>query len=290
MTDTTVAALIDMQAIIKSLLPSFITAGDYALQVQHRVEGTTKAEEGTVFSQAITDADLSVQSFFEMTLLAKLPLAKFYGEESSHLLNSKYFPVESDYTVTLDPINHTLAYKDGLTAFDIILSISYKDEIQAAVVYLPAYGEFYIGIKDKGGFVTTRQAVEKDADWQPRELTHSLGKVLVYNNAELKERVSEKFECVDLAGDYDPHDWNLTISDILRGNLIGYIRPNAHIIDWGVIGFVVEQYGGVVSDVAGASIPNYWDFPSKKIPSLIVSVNQEVHLKLLQLIGSGGGL
>lgn len=277
----------NLKATIESLLPFFIVAGDYALQVQGKVEGSTKAAEGTIFSQAITDADLSVQSFFELTLLAKMPEVAFYGEESSHLLNSKYFPDKAEYTITLDPINHTLAYKDGLPAFDTILTISHQTEMVAAVVYLPAYGEFYIALKGQGGFVTTRQKVEAGAAWQPRTLGHTQGRVLVYNNGPLKEAVRRKYECIDLVADYDPKQWDLTISGILRGELIAYIRPDADILDWGAIAFIVQECGGVVTDFAGSAIPNYWDSKEKRIPSLVVSVNQEIHLALLQLIGSG---
>lgn len=275
----------DYRATVEALLPIFVLAGDYALTVQTRVEATTKSAEGTIFSQAVTAADTSIQGLFEIALLPLLPHAAFFGEERSVLQNQRFFQQDSMLRVTLDPLNHTIAFIDGYPAFDIILTISDGPNIQAAVVYLPAYGEFYIGIAGSGAYSTTRAHLREGRPWQQRTLSDLNAPVLIYDSPALATKIPERLGAIDLARSYKPNsDWNVTISSILRGGLSGYFRPNASILDWGAVAFIVEQAGGVVSDAAGKAIPSYWDYDNHRIPSLLVAVSGRIHEELLQLM------
>lgn len=273
---------VDYRELVQSLLPVFILAGDYALSVQSRVEATTKSAEGTIFSQAVTTADTSIQGLFEIALLPIVPGAAFFGEERSVLQNERFFDQESPLRITLDPINHTLAFIDGHQAFDIILTVSNGDYMKAAVVYLPAYGEFYIGIANQGAFTTTRAEVKNNHPWQQRNVNDSQAPVLIYNSPEVRAQIPPHLEVIDLAKDYQPQGpWTTTISGILRGQLSAYYRPNAHIIDWGAIAFIVECAGGIVSDLSGSVIPSYWQQANRRIPSLLVSTSERIHSELL---------
>lgn len=275
--------MMDIRHFIQSSLPLLIKAGDYALQVQNRIKGTAKLDYATASAQAVTDADLSIQNFFEVWLLAQYPQVSFYGEEESR--NLFYFPDNSEYIVSLDPINHTLAFKDGLTAFDIILSISSRTEgILGAVVYLPADGEFFMAIKNEGGFQTTKHEVEKNVPWKTIRLQDVSRSVLIYNNFSLKKCFNEKFKVVDLCLDYNLKSWDMTISAILRGNLSGFAVPGAHIIDWGAIGFIVSESGGAISDFRGNIVSNYWNYPERKVPELLAATDEVIHSELLQLL------
>ena len=276
--------MFDSKAVIESLIPHFIRAGRYALQIQPVVRRSLKTSFQTRVSQAVTDADLAIQNYFEVALLAEFPEFAFYGEEESR--NAAYFPDKAEITISLDPINHTLPFQDGLPIFDIILSISQGKELIAALTYIPSVGEMYIGIKDQGGFFTTKEAVLRGDPWQSYRLPASANKVLTYNNAQLTGILRQEFEVVDLELDYSPDTWCTAIHSILRGEICGYVRPTAHIIDWGAIACIAVACGGIASDFQGSTLPSYWDYPRKRIPSLVVSANAATHESMLRLLAT----
>ena len=73
-------------------------------------------------------------------MLAKFPELGFFTEEEKYSYNLKYFSKDNDYVLTLDPINGTRFYKDGLLIFDIIITILHRRKIEAAVAYIPVSG------------------------------------------------------------------------------------------------------------------------------------------------------
>ena len=127
----------DINKVIDYLLPNIVIAGDYAAQIQAVVQNKSNKNEKTVFQQALTDADLSVQNFLEVALLAEYPDICFYTEEEDKSLNMKYFPTNAEYEISLDPINGTQFYRDNLRIFDIIITITRHDDVVSAITYLP---------------------------------------------------------------------------------------------------------------------------------------------------------
>ncbi len=291
---------LNLKEAINCLLPCFIVAGDFALKVQPDVRRSQKPGEATAFSQALTDADMAIQNYFEVVLLAKFPSWGFFGEEESR--NSVYFANyaaeqlgggatkgsrSAEYVFTLDPINHTLPFQDGSACFDIVLSVSRAGRIVAGLTYLPALGEFYLGLEGAGLFTTSREEVQSGTSWRPYSLPEASPRVMVYNDPAQKARLREEFDVIDLVADYKPQGWSTSINDILRGTLSAYARAQASIIDWGAIACIVQAGGGCVSDFSGAPIPSYWDFDDCKVPSLLVSINETVHERVLSCLSGG---
>ena len=78
-------------AMVETYLPVMVTAGDYARRIQPRIAGPARKAGQNPWVQAITDADQSVQTFFEVTTLARFPAN---GSKSSrrlpHELNTSW--------------------------------------------------------------------------------------------------------------------------------------------------------------------------------------------------------
>ena len=114
----------EVHELLSMYLSQMPVAGDYALQVQATVEKQPeKAGMDNPFGAALTDADLSLQNFFEVLTLAHFPTVSFYGEEESHSLNMKYFSEGEPLKVLLDPIDGTRYYADNLDSFNIMISV-----------------------------------------------------------------------------------------------------------------------------------------------------------------------
>lgn len=271
----------DVRGTLRSFLPSLIVAGDYALRIQKRVGGlVSKVEAASIFSEALTDADIAVQTFFEVILIGRHPDLGFEPEETSR--NLRYFPVNAEYIVTLDPINGTLFYKDGLPLFDIVMTILREGRVVGAVTYVPVRGEFFIGVAGEGAFTTTREEVAQDRPWAEFRLPTAPAQLaLTYRCLDdVEARLKRIVPSVDLARDYDPATAWVTIFSILRGDICAFLKGDAQVIDWGAIGFIVEQAGGVVTDFAGQPIPPY-DPPRRRIPNLLCCVDRDLHSRIV---------
>src|SRR5262245_43147162 len=96
-----------VEEMVEFFLGLLVTAGDYALAIQPRVAGPEQKSGHNDWVSALTDADLSVQSYFEVATLARFPTVHFFGEEYAQSLNQKYFPRDAEFSVHLDPINAT---------------------------------------------------------------------------------------------------------------------------------------------------------------------------------------
>jgi myo-inositol-1(or 4)-monophosphatase len=79
--------------ILTTLLPYLKTAGIYAQQIQSRIAAQPEKESpaGNIFSAALSDADLSIQTMIEVVLLGTFPEIRFFGEEYAQSYNTKYF-------------------------------------------------------------------------------------------------------------------------------------------------------------------------------------------------------
>ena len=132
-------------------------AGAYALEIQSRIEKhPDKQGMDNPFGAALTDADLSLQNFFEVITLARFPGVAFFGEEEEQSLNMKYFPEGVELKVLLDPIDGTRYYADNLPSFNIIVSIVSQKGFEAAIVYIPGKERCYAARSGEGARVYTR--------------------------------------------------------------------------------------------------------------------------------------
>ena len=276
----------DINKVIDYLLPNIVIAGDYAAQIQAVVQNKSNKNEKTVFQQALTDADLSVQNFLEVALLARYPGISFYSEEEDKSLNMKYFPSNAKYEISLDPINGTQFYRDNLRIFDIIITVTRHDNVVSAVTYLPCKEVFYFSITNAGAFTLTKTEVLAQSSWRPFRLSSDNETVMVFDDPETKKKIETELTAIDLCSDYDPKNWSLTQNSILTGELGAYVRFNAHLIDWGAIGFIVGEAGGVVTDALGNDIPSFRKHPNRRVPSVVVAANHELHEKILRALGN----
>lgn len=276
----------DLRQAVEYYLPHLVLAGDYALRIQSRVRSqATKENAATPLSQALTDADLSVQNMIEVATLARYPDVAFDPEEADKSVNLKYFPTDAPFLITLDPINGTAFYKDGLPIFDIIITILEGKRIVAAIVYLPAKGLFFIGIQGHGAFSTTKEGVPHNTTWSPFRLQPQSDIVLTYRcPVEVEEQLRQVLPVRDIQRDYHPRDWNFSINSILTGDITAFVKTQVQIIDWGAIAFIAELSGGVVSDLQGNPIPSYLDYPDRRIPNIVASSSRQVHERILAAI------
>lgn len=141
--------------IIETLLPTLRTSGEYAVNIQSRIQAQPSKEADNFYATALTDADLTIQTAVELALLAKFPHLPFFGEEYERSYNTKYFTgieLTEDYLITLDPIDGTRTYLDGLDCWSIVLSVIKNKRYEAVMVLQPRRNQYIYALRGQGVF------------------------------------------------------------------------------------------------------------------------------------------
>ena len=180
-----------LKELINFTLQQLVIAGDYACLVQPNVRAEN-GKGGNLFHDALTDADLSIQNFFEVALLARFPQFSFYGEEEARSLNAKYFPADAEYEVTLDPVNGTRLFIDQFDTFDIVATVWREGAICAALTYLPAKGAAYFALEGEGAFTLAKSEIVNQLPWRPFSIPRQSKQVLVSGAAVLYQQLEGK--------------------------------------------------------------------------------------------------
>jgi 3'-phosphoadenosine 5'-phosphosulfate (PAPS) 3'-phosphatase len=279
--------MISTEEILNFYLPYLYRAGEYAIRIQSRVvsQPSKISADSNLLSEALTDADLSIQNLFELITLAQFPEIRIVGEEVNQSLNLKYFPNDADTLIILDPINGTKMYKDISGEFDIILAISRGGHIVGGVTYIPETGYFYLATED-GAFWTTAARVREGTSWQNLHIQARSDIIITYRASKKEAAVLKRnFKTlVELDNDYDASIRNYAIHDILTGRTAACLRRNGYIGDWGVIGFIVKRAGGTFIDFDGNEILGSERFLDFRIPTMIFASDAELAMKLREII------
>lgn len=277
---------IGLDAAIRHLLPHIVVAGRLACRVQDDIAKNGNrngdAKNGDRFTEALTDADIAVETYLGTVLLTSFEDASFYGEEYERDRVSAYFPKDAPYLVTLDPIDGTLYFKDGLPLFAIILTICVQDAIAASVVYLPREERLYFALKGCGAMTMTATDVSAGREPAPHRVTEHGNIVLLGANS--RDRIgafeAAGFEVVTPAIDYDGSmEWEKTSVRMLAGRIAGMAFSKAQLIDAGAIAFIAVEAGGV------DNAPTYHP-ETRRAEPLIVGASRETYEKIAAVMAS----
>jgi len=270
--------------IISYLLPFVATAGAYSAQIQREV-GTHEAKDGaTIFHHALSDADLTIQSYLEVVLLAQFPFVSFFSEEQDQSLNRKYFAPQYDLEVLLDPIDGTRAYIDNREFYQIIVTIHDACQIVGSICYMPRRGRCYIATRGEGAYLLSRDDMESRRPGRRFTLTHTEGPALVFNAPEIEEKVSRVMEVKDLLTSYQQEQGRFYSTDLLEGRAGATLHAPVQAIDGGSIALIAEEAGALVSDFEGRRLESFRDSPKRIQPNAIVAVNADVQRRILSAI------
>ncbi len=244
-----------IEASIRQILPKMVEAGELAKKLQGIITaghgaGVMVKENQHRFGSVLTDADILVETVIGSFLFTTFTDATFFGEEADKDRISAYFPTTARFQITLDPVNGTLFYRDGLTIWDMILTIRENGRFVGAVDYLPWKKTFYIGIEGLGAFTTTVDDIEHGHAWLPLIITTTSRTILTQRSSGVEVEKIERagFTVVRLEEEYQPSPrWTLATKSILTGEVAGYVKPAGHFIDWGALAWIASQAGGAWS-------------------------------------------
>ncbi|MEM9009209.1 MAG: inositol monophosphatase family protein [Cyanobacteria bacterium P01_F01_bin.86] len=270
--------------ILETLLPPLRLAAGYAHHIQSKIARQPEKAGPNPFSTALTDADLSVQTFVEVALLGSFPDIRFFGEEFEQSYNTKYFrSIElgpaGDYLVTLDPIDGTRFYMDGFPNYQIILTVLNADEFEAVLAISPAEDRYFYTLRGQGTFVAP---LEKDLDAaQPLKLTPQNSVLLGTRMSPLKTKLSDRYTVVRVLEDYSQEQGIPSVNAILTGAMGGVILAGGKFIDGAALAFLAQEAGCIVTDHHGQPLPRLDQCGDYARPGLVIAASQAMHQNLI---------
>lgn len=275
--------------ILETLLPHLRVAAAYAQQIQSKIAARPgKDNKDSIFGAALSDADLSIQTFVEVALLGTFPDIRFYGEEYEQTYNTKYFRAialggEGDYLVTLDPIDGTQYYLDGHSNYQIILSVLNRDEYEAAIAISPAQNTYYYALRDEGAFQGT---LEDSLDaCRPLRIEETNQTIFLGLGMEsLAPRLRERYEVKDVATSYSKDVQIPNVNGILGSELVGAVIKVGKFLDGAALAFLAQEAGCIVTTLNGSPPPPLYECEDYQRPGLIMAASPSVHQHLLEAI------
>jgi myo-inositol-1(or 4)-monophosphatase len=277
--------------ILATLLPFLKVAGAYAAQIQQRISALPDKYNGDhLFADALTDADLSIQTFIEVALLAKFPNARFYGEEYEKSYNTKYFRgidlgEQGDYLITLDPIDGTRYYMDGHPNYLIILTVLNADGFEGAIALSPANNRYYYSLRDQGTFVGSLS--DELDECQPLKIENPGNKVLLgWALSDMAEVVRSRYPVIDLKTEYSAQTPVPPINGLLTGEVAGVILASAQFIDTAALAWMAKEMGYYLTTYDGDPLPPLSACENYRQAEIIVCATEAMHKELVEIMRS----
>lgn len=273
--------------ILETLLPPLRLAANYSRQIQSKIAAQPSKDGPNPFSMALTDADLSIQTFVEVVLLGSFPNIRFYGEEFEQSYNTKYFRAidlgpAGDYLVTLDPIDGTRFYMDGFPNYQIILTVLNADGFEAVLALSPAEDQYYYALRGQGTRVG--QLTQSLDECAPLQLSPAQPILLGTRIAPLKPQLSDRYPVISVSEDYSTASQIPNVNGVLKGQLGGVILAAGKFIDGAALAFLAQEAGCIVTDHQGQPLPRLDQCTDYAWPGLAIAVSQEMHRDLLSAL------
>ena len=277
--------------ILSEMLPFLKVAGAYAKQIQQRIASQPDKYDGEhLFASALTDADLSIQTFIEVTLLAKFPNVRFYGEEYEQAYNTKYFRSielgpQDDYLVTLDPIDGTRYYMDGHPNYLVMMTVLNADDFEAAIALSPANNCYYYSVRDQGTFVGS---MDDDLDeCKPLKIADPGEKVLLGTAlSPIADVVRSRYPVIDLKTEYSADVAIPPINGLLTGEVAGVILQSAQFIDTAALAWMAHGMGYHLTTYSGEALPPLSECKNYRRSEIIVSATKDMQQALIEIMRS----
>lgn len=273
--------------LLETLLPPLRMAARYSREIQSKIAAQPAKAGPNPFSTALTDADLSIQTFVEVALLGSFPDLRFYGEEFEQSYNTKYFRAidlgpAGDYLVTLDPIDGTRFYMDGFANYQIILTVLNADGFEAVLAISPAENQYYYALRGQG---TRVGQLDQDLDdCQPLKLSPSKTVLLGTRMAALASRLSDRYPIISVSEDYSTEQSIPNVNGMLKGQLGGVVLAAGKFIDGAALAFLAQEAGCQVTDHQGQALPRLDECADYAWPGLAIAATADMHHDLIQAL------
>ncbi len=213
----------------------------------------------------VTIADKKAEQIIRKIITSAFPDHGFIGEEYENQKNT------SNYTWVIDPIDGTRNYSHGIPLFATELALFEKDQPILGISNAPLLKKLLTAEKGKGSFLneTTKLQVSTVSDVSDAYI--SVGSIK-YFEGKYDTLIKLNKECGGMKGFGDTWSYHF----VAEGKLDAILEAKVKIWDIAAISVIVEEAGGIVTDLDGNKITT--------TSHSILASNQFLHKKILDYI------
>lgn len=198
------------------------------------------------FANIVTSSDVAVQDFLKARLAELLPGSGFLCEEEDR------HDLSHEFTWIIDPIDGTANYSRGIRECAICVGLKHNNAMEAAVVYLPRTDELFHAERGKGAFLNGRPIHVSERPFANSIMCTALA---VYHKEHAQicsDIIVETFlQCNDIRrfGAAAPE-----LCYLAMGRCELYFEYLLSPWDFAAASLILEEAGGVLSDLSGAPL------------------------------------
>jgi myo-inositol-1(or 4)-monophosphatase len=206
-----------------------------------RLQVNTKAP-----NDFVTEVDHAAEASIIDTLLAAYPGHGILAEESGSARGAK----DSDYVWIIDPLDGTTNFIHGLPTYAVSIALSFRHQIQQAVVYDPARNDLFFASKGRGAFLNDKRLrVSK----RTRMAEALIGTGFPFRKGDDVDRYVRLFTTVmkSCAGIRRPGAAALDLCYVAAGWYDGFFETGLSPWDVAAGSLLVTEAGGLVGNFTG---------------------------------------
>ena len=231
----------------EKILEAMVAAEREAAELVMHAHGIiTETKSGR--RDVVTEYDRRVQALLIERLSAAVPGAAFFCEE-----NGVQSSTSAENVFVIDPIDGTMNFVRGMNNSCISIALMQNGVITAAAVYNPYVDELFTAIRSKGAFLNGRTLHVEDAALN--ETVFCFGSS-PYN----QNKTDESFRLARIAFDNSLDlrrfaSAELDLCSVGAGRAGLYFELEVSFWDYAAGSLIVEEAGGVCTDINGAPLP-----------------------------------
>ena len=231
----------------EKILEAMVAAEREAAELVMHAHGIM-AEEKTGARDVVTEYDRRVQALLIERLSDAVPGAAFFCEESG-VQNS----TGAENVFVIDPIDGTMNFVRGMHNSCISAALMQQGVLTAAAVYNPYADELFTALRGRGAYLNGRTLHVEDAPLC--ETVFCFGST-PYNQA----KTDESFRLARIAFDHSLDlrrfaSAELDLCSVGAGRAGLYFELEVSFWDYAAGSLIVEEAGGVCTDINGAPLP-----------------------------------
>jgi len=219
----------------------------------------------------VSEVDRAAEMAVINTLLEAYPGHGILAEESGREHGAK----NSEYTWIIDPLDGTTNFLHGFPVYAVSIALSYRNQIQQAVVYDPTRNDMFYASKGRGAYLNDRRLrVSK----RTRLGDSLIGTGFPFRKGDNFKRYVKMFEEVmqSCAGLRRPGAAALDLCYVAAGYYDGFFETGLQPWDAAAGSLMITEAGGLIGNFTGES-----DFLYQRE---VVAGNPKVYGQLVQIL------
>ena len=194
----------------------------------------------------VTEVDQAAEDAIISTILEAYPGHGILAEESGREHGARH----SDYVWIIDPLDGTTNFIHGFPVYAVSIALSFRGQVQQAVVYDPARNDLFYASKGKGAFLNDRRIrVSK----RTRLKDSLIGTGFPFRKGDNFQRYLKMFEdvMVQCAGLRRPGAAALDLCYVAAGWYDGFFETGLSPWDIAAGSLMITEAGGLVGNFTG---------------------------------------